>query len=67
MPYATLKEVRHEVGGIPVTFLRKNVKHMSLVVRKTGEVRLTAPVGMSLVRIVKFIDSRIGWIRGVLA
>jgi len=53
-----------ELGDLVVDVQRKDIRNLRLSVRPpAGEVRISAPRGMSLDSIRAFVQSRIGWIR----
>ncbi len=53
-----------EIEGIPILLLQKRIKNLHLrILPPTGEVRVSAPVRVSLVQIKKFLEQRIDWIR----
>ncbi|MBP7710430.1 MAG: M48 family metallopeptidase [Rickettsiales bacterium] len=53
-----------EIEGISILLLQKRIRNLHLrILPPTGEVRVSAPVRLSLVQIKKFVEQRIDWIR----
>lgn len=53
-----------QIDGIPVTIVKKNIKHLHLTVRApAGEVFVSAPKRMPKEVILLFVREKIGWIR----
>ena len=47
------------IENIPITFTRKNIKNINLrIVEPNGEVKLSAPILISMRRIEKFVGER---------
>ena len=55
------------VKGIPVTVIKKRIRHVYLRIRADGSVCLSAPLAMSEAAILAFARSRAAWLRGHLA
>ena len=55
------------VEGIPVTVIKKRIRHVYLRIRADGSVCLSAPLAMSEAAILAFARSRAAWLRGHLA
>jgi len=52
-----------QVGGIPIEITRKRMKRLILKIRSpSGEVRVSAPRGVSLSSIVDFVSSKLEWV-----
>ncbi|MCX7114543.1 MAG: SprT family zinc-dependent metalloprotease [Gammaproteobacteria bacterium] len=51
-----------ELDGIPVTLLRKRVKNINLRIQPTGDVRISAPIKMSLDVVHRFLQDKRVWI-----
>lgn len=53
-----------EIEGVPILLLQKRIKNLNLkIFPPTGEVRVSAPLRLSMLQITKFLTSRIDWIR----
>jgi len=51
------------ISDIPITLIQKKIKSIRLVVYPSREVRVSAPLRMSLSEITKFISSKINWVK----
>jgi predicted metal-dependent hydrolase len=52
-----------EIAGISILLLQKRIKNLHLrILPMTGEVRVSAPIRLSLKYIKKFIEQRVDWI-----
>ena len=53
-----------EIEGIPISLLQKRIRNLHLrIIAPQGEVRVSAPLRISLTYIKKFITERIEWIK----
>jgi len=53
-----------EIEGISILLLQKRIRNLHLrILPPTGEVRVSAPVRLSLMQIEKFVKERLEWIR----
>lgn len=51
-----------DIDGLPVTLIRKRIKHLNLRIHRTGSVRISAPIDWSLDGIYRFLRDKKNWI-----
>lgn len=61
--YTAVNNYELSVEHIPVQVTRKNMKSIRLKVTPLGQVRVSAPFGVSDAEIIRMVESRIDWIR----
>ena len=49
--------------GLTINLQFKMVKNITLRIKETGDIFLTAPVGMSVSEVQQFLESREQWLR----
>lgn len=58
-----IRETVLNLHGLKIKLRFKLVKNITLRIKETGDIFLTAPVGMSLSEVQQFLESREQWLR----
>lgn len=51
-----------ELDGLPITLLRKRIKHLNLRIHQTGTVQISAPLALPLDKVYHFLNDKRAWI-----